>query len=120
MRWVAQHCSSLILYQVLRFYACTRQKMSNLLHGVKGVRKTIYVLEQITMQDSRRSAIWPIFCSISDCLNFTPKHHGFKSTSDKHIMFNNRNKYGISKHPCIFMFVIKRKIFSNKIKYPFS
>ena len=36
----------------------------------------------------------------------------------RNIMFNTRNKSGISKHPCIFLFIYINYRFSNNIKCP--
>ena len=36
----------------------------------------------------------------------------------RNIVFNGRNRSGISKHPCIFLFIIQTTVFSSNIKYP--
>ena len=35
----------------------------------------------------------------------------------RNIVFNIRNKSGISKHPCIFLFIIETIVFSSNIQY---
>ena len=40
------------------------------------------------------------------------------AASEWDIMFNTRNKSGISKQTCIILFIIQTTVFSSNIKYP--